>query len=314
MRIVLAGSGYMATQFVKTILGTKHELCAVIQDGRHTRGIRRRIYPALAGVIAGERTVAGIARRKHVPIVFIDKMDDGELGPLQALKPDLVLVGGFSIILKAPLIRLPRIGCLNCHSSLLPTHRGPNPFRACILANEPETGVTFHIMDEGIDTGSIVEQHRLEIRDTDTAASLSDRCADRACEALPDLHDRIEHEGLHGEPQNETKASYDKKLKDEELYLDWNQPAADLERMVRGCFPYSLARFRYQGRTVIVSRAQFEPGHPDAKPGEIVATRPHLKIATGDGVFVLIVGYTMRPIPWIWPRILSRPAVGERVE
>ena len=314
MRIVLAGSGYMATRFARAIRESGHELCAVIQDGRKTRGIRRWLVPAVASIVSGERSVSGIAKRKGLPILFIDKMNDAELAPLKSLEPDLILVGGFSIILKAPIIRVPRIGCLNCHSSLLPAHRGPNPFRACILANDAETGVTFHIIDEGIDTGAIVEQCRLTIRDADTAGSLVRRCSDLASEVLIDLLDRIEAEGLQGEVQDESASFYDKKLTDDELFLDWNQPAADLERKVRGCFPFSLARFRYRGRKVIVTRAKAEPGGDEAEPGTILATRPYLKVATGDGVFVLIVGYTTRPIPWVWPRVWRRPDVGERLE
>lgn len=313
MRVALAGSGYMATRFAHAILRSGHELCAVIQDGRQARGLRRWLYPAISRVVAGKRSVSGIAKRKGIPIVYIDKMNERELAPLEAIKPDLILVGGFSIILKAPIIRLPRIGCLNCHSALLPAHRGPNPFRACILANDSETGVTFHIIDEGIDTGAIVEQGRIAVRHADTAGSLVRRCSDLSAEMVIDVLDRIERDGLHGEPQDESKAFYDKKLKDEELFLDWNQTAVDLERKVRACYPFSLARTRYRGRTIIVSRAQVAQGTTDAAPGTILETRPHLKIATGDGVFVLAVGYTMRPVPWLWPRLFRRPEPGERM-
>lgn len=313
MRIALAGSGYMAMRFAHAILGSEHELCAVIQDGRQVRGFKRWLYPRIARVVSGNRSVAGIARRRGIPVVYIDKMTDEELKPLEALKPDLILVGGFSIILKAPIIRLPRIGCLNCHSALLPAHRGPNPFRACIIANDSETGVTFHVIDEGIDTGDIVEQGRIAIRNGDTAGSLVRRCSDLSAELVIDILDRIERDGLHGEPQDESKAFYDKKLTDDELYLDWNLPAADLERRVRGCFPFSLARMRYRGRKIIVTRARVEEGNNEAEPGTILETRPNLKIATGDGVFVLVVGYTMRPIPWVWPRLFRRPEPGERM-
>ena len=314
MRIALAGSGYMAMNFAKAILKSEHELCACIQDGRQVRGLYRWLYPTAGHIFASTTTVTGIAKREGVPILYINKMSDRELDPLRALKPDLILVGGFSIILKKPIIEIPRIGCVNCHSALLPAHRGPNPFRACILAGDSETGVTFHIIDEGIDTGDIVEQHRLEIRNVETAGSLVRRCGNLASETLPELLDRIEREGLHGETQDVSKASYDQKLKDEDLYLDWKQSAAELERKVRACFPYSLARFRYRGRTIIVTRAKMEPGPHSSKPGQIVATHPRVKIATGDGVFVLVVGYTMRPIPWVWPRVFRRPEMGEFVE
>ncbi|GMU92505.1 MAG: methionyl-tRNA formyltransferase [Candidatus Hydrogenedentota bacterium] len=314
MRIAMTGSGYMATLMTKAILNSSHELVAVIDNGRTVKGRRRWLRPLLAAICTPNSQVCAIARRRRIPIIYIDRMDDSELEPLRALRPDLILVGGFSIILKPSIIDLPTIGCVNCHSSLLPKHRGPNPFQAVILAGESETGVTFHVIDPGIDTGPILEQHAIPVRGTDTAGTLVRRTSQLAAEKLPALLDRIEREGLNGIPQNSSLATYDKKLQGDALYLDWNKSAVELDRIVRGCFPFSIARFRYRGQTIYVSRGKPEPEESGRPPGEVVAIRPFTKIATGSGTFVLMVGYTLRPVPWFWPGLVWRPPLGSRIE
>ena len=187
MRIAMTGSGMMAMFMTRAIIDSGHELVAVIDNGRTIKGAKRWLNPLLASIFTPNAQVNAVARKRRVPIIYIDKMTEEELAPLAATKPDLILVGGFSIILKKPIIQLPRIGCVNCHSSLLPKHRGPNPFQAAILAGETETGITYHIIDEGIDTGPIIAQHTIPITNSDTAGSLVRRTSKLAAEMLPEL-------------------------------------------------------------------------------------------------------------------------------
>ncbi len=314
MRIAVAGGGTLATRLAEAVLLSGHELVCVVQDGRRLRGMMQIFGPLVAGLFFAKREVAGLAFRRRIPLVFIDKMTEEELLPLRLLAPDLLLVGGFSIILKRPLLDLPRIGCVNCHSSLLPKHRGPNPFTAVILANEKETGITFHIMTEGIDTGDILRQYAIPLTDTDNAGTLLRRTSELAAEKVPELLQYIETHGLRGESQDAALACYDKKLSGEQLYLDWNDSAEGLARKIRACFPFTLARFRHRGMTVFVLRAAYETTPADAEPGTIVASLPKIKVATGDGLLILDSGYTLRPIPWLWPRFLRRPRIGERLQ
>ncbi|MDZ4859659.1 MAG: methionyl-tRNA formyltransferase [Candidatus Hydrogenedentes bacterium] len=315
MRIAMTGAGHMAMLMTKAIIESGHELVAVIDNGRTTKGYRRRLNPAVAALFASKWKVNGIARRRGVPIIYIDKMTGEELAPLREVKPDVIVVGGFSVIFKKPIIELPRIGCINCHSSLLPRHRGPNPFQAAILSGDNETGVTFHLIDEGIDTGPIVEQHRIPITQSDTAGTLVRRTSLLAAEKLPMLLNRIESEGLSATVQTTEGACYDKKLDGDGLFIRWDRPAAEIDRMVRACFPFAMARFRHRGSTVLVSRAKSYEKDSGKPPGEIVANRPFVRVATGQGTISIIVGYrTGAPFPWLWPGFIRRPRIGERLE
>jgi len=311
VRIAIAGTGPLALNMMRALIESRHEVVALIQNGRKTRGLMRSMTTSLYTVFGGQSSVIGIAIHNRLPILWIDRMGDRELAPLRALKPDLILVGAFSIILKKPILDLPRIGCINTHSSLLPKHRGPNPFSAVILANEPETGVTFHVVDEGIDTGDILDQFTLPIGPTDTAMTIYNACAELAGQHVVKLMDRVEAKGLQGTPQDTAAASYEKNIEVENSYIDWRRPAIEIDRLLRACKPMFLPRFRYRRRTVLVSRLKCHEEPTNATPGTVIEARPFVKIATGNGSVSIVIAYTTGPLPWVWPMPWNRPAPGE---
>jgi methionyl-tRNA formyltransferase len=313
MRIAVAGTGPLGMNLLVPLLDSPHEVVAVVQNGRKCRGMRRTLEPALAAIFQSGSNVAGAARNLRIPIVWIDRMSDEELAPLRALAPDLILVGGFAIILKPPLLGLPKIGCVNCHSSLLPKHRGPNPFAAVVLTNDNTSGVTFHVMDEGIDTGSILDQTPFPVLDTDTAFTVYERAAQLTGERVLAVVDAIEARGLNGTPQDEAQATYDPKLRDEDRVIDWTAPAADIFRRIRACCLAPFARTCHRGVPIDIARAQLDTAPVTAAPGTVLAAAPLVTVATGDGAITIRVAYSRGRIPMIWPMPWNRPAIGVRL-
>jgi methionyl-tRNA formyltransferase len=313
MRIAVAGSGRLGTSVLLPLLDSDHDVVAIIQDGRQTKGLKRKLAWLFAPLSMTAHSMNKIARRERLPVVYIDKMSEEELAPLAALAPDIVLVSGFAIILKPPLLNLPRVGCVNMHSSLLPRHRGPNPFTAVILAGETESGVTFHVMEEGIDTGDILDQSRFEVSSTDAMVDVYQRACARASERVVPLMDRIDQEGLKGTPQDSEGASYDKKVKPEDAWVDWNQPAQEIERMVRALAPTVMPRFKYGRHTVYIARAQFKDDPVDDAPGTVLRNRGTAVVATGRGTLKMQVAFVRTPVPWIWPSPWLKPEIGERL-
>lgn len=314
MRIAFAGTGRLGVELLSPLLESNHQVVALLQNGRLTKGYKRTLHPFVNGLFGASRTTMGMARKHGIPIFWIDKMNEEELAPLRALEPDLLLVGGFGIILKAPLLRIPKIGCVNTHSALLPRHRGPNPFTAVILANEPETGVTFHVMDEGIDTGNILEQIRVPVGPKATSSSVYRETSDVAGQHVLDLIDRIESEGLQGRPQDPSLATYEGKLTPADVCIDWTQSAEEIERLTRAAVPFLFPRFVCNGRLIYIGRCRYDSAPVDAEPGTILAVTPRVRIATGHGSLTILVGYAMTPFPWLWPAPWTRPAVGTVVE
>ena len=313
MRIAIAGSGQLAFGLFRSLLESSHEVVALVQNGRLTRGWKRPLLTGGSFVFAGASSNLGLAMTNRIPIIWISRMDEVELAPLREIEPDILLVGGFGVILKAPLLSLPRVGCLNTHSSLLPKHRGPNPFSAVLMADERETGVTFHVMDEGIDTGNILEQHAFPIGEQDTALTVYYKACDLAGRRVVELMDRVEREGLRGTPQDESAAGYDAKLTGEDAYIDWGLPAREIERRARACKPFHVPRFRHHGRILYVTRMTWDGQPVDAAPGTVVGLKPNVGIATGCGTISILVAYSLRPVPWSWPSPWRHPALGDVV-
>ncbi len=313
MRIAITGEGNLAMSLMEPLLASRHEVVALVQNGRTVKRagrILRAAWGRLLGPLAG---VAGLAKRNGIPIVWIDRMTEQELAPLRATNPDVLLVGGFSIILKKPILEVPRIGCVNMHSSLLPKHRGPNPFSAVIIAGEEESGVTFHQIDEGIDTGPILEQYRFQLRKQDTAVDVHQRACALAGLHVAEVMDSIELKGMYGRPQD-PGGMYDKRLQKADSYIDWSRPAREIERKVRGMRPLFVGRFRYGRYTVMTTRVRCEDVKTSgAPPGTILKTSPFVQVVAGTGVVTLLTAYAVAPIPWTWPAPWNKIRDGDRV-
>lgn len=301
MRILIAGTGKLGVCVAEPLVKSRHQVIGILQNGRQTKGIRRFISPLFLGIFGGRDSILRLARKHRVPIFWIDKMNEEELKPLNELSPDLIITCGFGIIFKKPILTLPKIGCINVHSSLLPRHRGPNPFYAVIRQGETQSGVTFHIMDEGIDTGPIIEQHSFPILDTDTAYTVYCHASELARTMVLDVVNRIEQEGLHGQPQNPQIASYDPKPTIKDAIIRWDVPAIEIDRQIRALSQTILTRFKYKERTVFVTRVKVNNKEISAEPGTVLHPRFPAEIATTKGSITLLSAFTLSPIMWIWP-------------
>ena len=310
MRIALAGSGSIADAVARAISNSSHTIVMLVQNGRRTKGAKRYVRHAMAM----GTSVLGLARSARIPIVYIDKMTPQELEPIAATEPDLLLVAGFGIILKAPILELPRVGAVNCHSSLLPRHRGPNPFSWAIASGDKESGVSYHVMETSIDTGPIIAQYAFPIGPEETGGDVYRKAGRVAEDTVVEVLDIIERHGLVGDPQDESVATYDPKLEGERLYLDWSRPAVELERLIRGVKPFTVAKTRHRGRTIYVVAAELRnAAAEDQAPGTVLNDQGKLVVATGQGALYLPNTYTLSPVPFIWPMPWNRPQKGERL-
>jgi methionyl-tRNA formyltransferase len=157
---------------------------------------------------------------------------------LRQLAPDLIVVVAYGQILPQRILDIPRLGCLNVHTSLLPKHRGAAPIQWAIFNGDAETGVGIMKMDAGLDTGDIVNETRTPIADTDNAQTLHDRLAklgaDLLVRTLPDyIAGRITTR-----PQPGQGASYARKITKEDGRIDWSRPARDIWNQIRAFTPW----------------------------------------------------------------------------
>jgi methionyl-tRNA formyltransferase len=194
------------------------------------------------------------------------------LQELRALQPDLIAVAAYGQILPASILDLPRFGCLNVHTSLLPKYRGAAPIQWAILNGDAETGVTIMKMDVGLDTGDILTQATTPIRPEDNSETLHDRLARMGADLLVRTIPDYVAGKLPLQPQSAEGVSYAAKIKKQDGHIDWTQPARAIWNRVRGLAPWPGA-FTYlpgQPQPHLLKLWQAEVVERAGPPGEVL--------------------------------------------
>ncbi len=217
-----------------------------------------------------------------LPVLQPAKARDPEfLAALRALQPDLIAVAAFGQILPGDILELPRHGCLNVHTSLLPKYRGAAPIQWAILNGDRETGVTIMRMDAGLDTGDILTQRATPIEPADDAQTLHDRLAQLGAELLVRTIPDYVAGKLSPQPQPTEGVSHAPKLKKEDGRVDWHLPARAIWNRVRAFTPwpgaFTFLPAQPHAKLLKLWEAQVESA--GGKPGEILR-------ADGNGILI----------------------------
>jgi len=216
--------------------------------------------------------------------------DPGFLERLRSLAPDLIVVAAYGQLLPQSLLDIPRHGCLNVHTSLLPAYRGAAPIQWALADGLAETGVTLMRMDAGLDTGPIVATAITPIRDDDNGQTLHDRLADLGGDLLVDSLPEYLAGRLIPRPQPSEGVSLARKITKEDGRLVWDRPAVDLWRRIRAFTPWPGAFCHAEGggRTRLVKIHAAVPCEGSGRPGErIDAGKGRLVVACGTGALEL---------------------------
>lgn len=180
-----------------------------------------------------------LALRSNLPVLQPERARNEQfIQQLRDLQPDLVVVAAFGQILPQTILDLPRFGCINVHTSLLPKYRGAAPIQWAVLNDEAETGVTIMKMDAGMDTGAILTQETTPIRENDNARTLHDRLATIGAELLVHTIPNYIAGKITPRPQPMEGVSYAAKIKKQDGRIDWTQPARAIWNRVRGLVPW----------------------------------------------------------------------------
>tara|TARA_B110001452_G_scaffold247144_1_gene233014 strand:- start:149 stop:1165 length:1017 start_codon:yes stop_codon:yes gene_type:complete len=158
---------------------------------------------------------------------------DNFIKKIEALKPDLFFINSYSMILKKDLLSIPKIKTLNIHAGLLPKNRGANPIQWGIINEDKYAGVTLHEVDEGIDTGAIIDQRKTLIKIDDTWASINDRIHSLISELIKENLEKIVNNQWTWQLQDDTKALYNRRRKLEDGLFDWSFPTIAIYNLVR---------------------------------------------------------------------------------
>lgn len=237
--------------------------------------------------------VKRVALEAKLPVYQPEKLSaPGEFEKLQALKPDVIVVVAFGQILRRNVLDLPRLGCVNVHSSLLPRWRGAAPIHWALLSGDAETGVTTMKLVEELDAGDILLQDSTPIELKDTAGSLHDRLAEMGAPLLLKTLKLLSSGNLTPTPQDPSKVLYAPKLTKEMEWLNPALPARELERRIRALNPWpgtslwfdSLGRVKVKAGTAVEGATVQGPA---LSVGVLQWMGPDLCLGTTDGVLKL---------------------------
>jgi methionyl-tRNA formyltransferase len=284
MRVVFIGTGEIGVPVLCSLLDSReHQLVGIVTQPDKPVGREQRIEaPPIKAALAG-RTLPILqpARIKHAEAV----------AEIRALAPDVIVVMAYGQILPRSVLEIPPVACLNLHASLLPRHRGAAPIQAAIVAGDRDSGITVMYMDEGLDTGDILLQSRLEIAADETGGSLHDRLGQIAPASLDDALTHLQKGNAPRIPQDSSAATYAPKLEREDGRIDWTEPAASIERKIRAFNPWPGAFALLRSETGRERKLKiFSARLVDAAkgtPGEILRADGSITIAAKDGALSL---------------------------
>lgn len=277
LRIIYAGTPEFAVPALQALIESPHELLAVYTQPDRPAGRGRKVQfgPVKQTALDAEIPV-------EQPVSLKDKDAQDTLAAYQA---DVMVVAAYGLILPQAVLDLPTYGCLNIHGSLLPRWRGAAPIHRAIQSGDTQTGVTIMQMAAGLDTGDMLLKLPCPITQDDTSQSIHDKLAADGATALLNVLEALPDGEIKPIPQDESLATYAHKLNKEEAEIDWNLPAAQIDRTIRAFNPWPVAFTRYKGKPMRLFMSRVEDINSNEPVGTIIKESPDgIYIVTGDGV------------------------------
>ncbi len=290
MRIVFMGTPAFAVPTLHQLLKTEFSVVGVVcQPDR----------PSGRGKIVQVGPVKALALSQNIPVVQPEKMKDPQLmETLRAWNPEVVVVAAYGRILPKAILDLPPKGCLNVHGSLLPKYRGAAPIQWAVIQGEVRTGVTIMLMDEGMDTGAILQQEEISIGPEETSGELAPRMAQVGGALLVRTLRGWVAGTMSPLPQDDSAATLAPILTKEDGLMYWDRPARTLANRIRGLLPWPGVYTFLEGERWGIWKAQVEDQEPGNRrtaddipqaPGTITAvTKKAIRVKTGQGSLNLL--------------------------
>lgn len=274
LKVIFAGTPDFAAQHLAALLDSKHDVVAVYTQPDRPAGRGKKLTASPVKVLGEEHSI---------PVYQPASLkQDAAQQELAAIEADIMVVVAYGLLLPTAVLNAPKLGCINVHGSILPKWRGAAPIQRAIWAGDSKTGVTIMQMDEGLDTGDMLHIATLPIESSDTSATLYDKLAALGPKALVDVLDNFD--SYSPEKQDDTLATYAKKLSKEEALIDWHDDAAQIERNIRAFNPWPVAWMKIDEHNVKVWSGDVVELDKAVSPGTIVsANKEGITIATGKG-------------------------------
>ena len=275
MKIVFMGTPDFAVSTLESLIKGGHEVIAAVTqpDKPKGRGKAVQLTP-----------VKEKAMEYEIPVYQPVKARDPEFVELlKGMNPDVIVVVAFGQLLPKAILDIPKYGCVNVHASLLPKYRGAAPIQWAVIDGEEVSGVTTMLMDEGLDTGDMLEKAEIVLDEKETGGSLFDKLSALGGELILSTLEKMENGTITRTPQGETTTSYAKMLKKTMGEIDWSMEAVKIERLIRGLNPWPSAYTSLKGKTVKIWSADVVAGNTTGNPGCVTVSKDKLLVECGEG-------------------------------
>ena len=276
MRIVFFGTPDFAVPSLNALIDSGYDVAAVVTQPDRLKGRGHRLSPP---------PVKELAASKGIPVLQPGGIRTPEFQEeLTAFRPEAVVVVAYGKIIPPPVLRLPPLGCINVHASLLPKYRGAAPIQWAIISGDTVTGVTTMMMDEGLDTGDILLQEETGITEEDNALTLSSRLSELGAALLPRTLEGLRNGSLKPVPQS-GEPTFSPPLRKDDGMIDWSLPAQKLLDLIRGTYPWPGAYCFLGGQRLTIIRAKVLDRRRRGTPGRVerIGTE-EIQVSTGRGV------------------------------
>ena len=247
---------------------------AVCKSGRHevVMAVTQPDRPKGRSKAPVQSPVKEYALTAGIPVMQPEKIKSSdEVEKLRAAGADIFVVAAFGQILSKEILDIPKYGCINVHASLLPEYRGAAPIQWAIADGKKVTGVTIQRMNEGVDTGDIITNVTVDIRDDETGGSLFDRLMEAGKALTVDTLSLIEEGRAVYTPQDESRASHAKILKKEMGHIDFSKAAEEIERLIRAFTPWPGGYTFYDGKMLKIKKCSVTGSSNSDIPGTVTA-------------------------------------------
>ena len=278
MKIVFMGTPDYAVKTLEAVANAGHEVAAVFAQPDKPVG-RKHILTAPPVKVCAE----GLG----IPVFQPNTLRDAAVAEqLKEINPDAIVVVAYGKLLPKEILDIPKYGCVNGHASLLPKYRGASPIQWCIVCGETKTGITTMYMNEGMDTGDILEQTEVVIGDEETAEQLFERLSVISAELMVSTLSKLEKGEITPVKQNDNDATYAPIIKKEMAFIDFKaKTAKEICNAVRGYYSWPCAYFFLNGKRIKVIKAAV--GEKSGKAvGSVADSTDSFSVVCADGITV----------------------------
>jgi methionyl-tRNA formyltransferase len=264
---------------LEKVIESNHELISVVSNPpkRMGRGKNKK-YTA----------VGEYAKRKKIPLLNPEALNSKSFSEkLKSLQPDLFVVVAYKILPQS-LIEIPKYGSVNLHASILPKYRGAGPIQWALMNGDSSTGVTIFQIKPDVDTGDVLSQKIIEIKDEDNMLSLGMRLCTEGAKLLITVIDKIENDDIIRMPQNKLGVTLAPKITKEMTIINWSWSAKKIHNWVRGLSPFPGMMTKHNNKILRFFKTELFPGK-ESEIGEVVrSNKNQLVVSTGKGLLSII--------------------------